>query len=175
MTDWYSSVYKGFIMTGILAIIIGFFSSGEISINSYISGFSIIILGLLMIMIFFIKYLLQPSNLTPSILVTIGPFLLMIGVMSFMLYLLINYRTNIVEQKATSGYYAFSTIFMILLLSQLYMVYININSPKFEETVNITKLTSSIIYLFGVLETITSIIIYTMLSYFRTDGFTCLN
>jgi hypothetical protein len=56
-------------------------------------------------------------------------------------------------------------------LFQLYIVYLNISSQKFEQTGKITKVTASLIYLLGVLGTITSIIMYTMLRYFTTDGF----
>jgi hypothetical protein len=176
MSEWYSSVYKGFFVTGIIAFIIGIFSSGVISINSYISGYVIIILGIMMVLTLLINNSMSTSQgITSSILMTIGPFLLMLGVISFILYLLITYKTNIVEQKVPSGYYTFSNISVVLLLIQLYVVYLNINSPKFEETGKITKVTASIIYLLGVLGTITSIILYTMLRYFTTDGFTTLH
>jgi hypothetical protein len=177
MTDWYSSVYKAFLVAGIIAFIVGIFSSGDISINAYISGYVIIILGIMMLLIFLINNSLKPTPglssfaLSQSILMTIGPFLLMLGVISFILYLLINYRTNIVEQKVSSGYYTFSNISVILLLIQLYIVYINVNSQKFFESGKLTKVTTSIIYLLGVLGTITSIILYTMLRYFTTDGY----
>ena len=176
MSEWYSSVYKGFFVTGIIAFIIGIFSSGVISINSYISGYVIIILGIMMVLTLLINNSMSTSQgITSSILMTIGPFLLMLGVISFILYLLITYKTIIVEQKVPSGYYTFSNISVVLLLIQLYVVYLNINSPKFEETGKITKVTASIIYLLGVLGTITSIILYTMLRYFTTDGFTTLH
>ena len=180
MSEWYSSMYKGFIVTGIIAFIVGIFSSGDISINSYISGYCIIILGIMMILTLLINNSLKPNQgessfeMAQSILMTMGPFLLMLGVISFILYLLITYKEIIVEQNVSSGYYAFSNISVVLLLFQLYIVYLNISSQKFEQTGKITKVNASLIYLLGVLGTITSIIMYTILRYFTTDGFTTI-
>ena len=180
MSEWYSSMYKGFIVTGIIAFIVGIFSSGDISINSYISGYCIIILGIMMILTLLINNSMKPNpggsslGMSQSILMTIGPFLLMLGVICFILYLLITYKEIIVEQNVSSGYYAFSNISVVLLLFQLYIVYLNISSQKFEQTGKITKVNASLIYLLGVLGTITSIIMYTILRYFTTDGFTTI-
>ena len=180
MSEWYSSMYKGFIVTGIIAFIVGIFSSGDISINSYISGYCIIILGIMMILTLLINNSMKPNpgvsslGMSQSILMTIGPFLLMLGVICFILSLLITYRENIVERKVSSGYYTFSNISVVLLLVQLYIVYLNINTQRFDETGKITKVTASLIYLLGVLGTITSIIMYTTLRYFTTDGFTTI-
>ena len=63
----------------------------------------------------------------------------------------------------------------MLLLVQLYMVYTNINTEKFENTGKMSKVTSGIIYLLGVITTICSIILYTILKYFSTDGFRNIN
>jgi hypothetical protein len=55
------------------------------------------------------------------------------------------------------------------------MVYTNITTPKFEETGKMSKLTSSIVLLLGVLTAISSIIMFTILKYFTTDGFKNVN
>ena len=55
------------------------------------------------------------------------------------------------------------------------MVYTNINTEKFENTGKMSKVTSGIIYLLGVITTICSIILYTILKYFSTDGFRNIN
>jgi hypothetical protein len=75
----------------------------------------------------------------------------------------------------TGQYSNFSNINIILILIQLYIVYTNISSDSFEKTGKMSKVTSSVVYLLGVLSTITSIILYTILRYFTTDGFTTNN
>ena len=107
-----------------------------------------------------------------TILLTAGPFLLMLGVIAFILYLMIKYKSNILDNHVSNGYNSFSNINIILILIQLYIVYTNITSENFEKTGKMSKVTSSIVYLLGVLSAISSIILYTILKYFTTDGFT---
>jgi hypothetical protein len=177
MNDWYSSVYKGFIIASIIAFIIGFFSSGAVSLDSFIAGYSILILGIMMLMMLLINQALSvaPNGSTLEVIYntcyTTGPFLLMLGAVGFILYLMIIYKTNIIEQKVSQSYYTFSNISVIILLLQLYIVYTNISTPNFEKTGKISKVAASIIYLLGVLGIISSIILFTILHYFTTDGF----
>jgi hypothetical protein len=177
MNDWYSSVYKGFIVASIIAFIIGFFSSGAVSLDSFIAGYFVLGLGIIMLMFLLINTILKTVqdgsilNQMYYTLSTIGPFFLMLSVICFMLYLMMVYKTPIIEQKVSQSYYTFSNISVIILLLQIYIVYININNPTFEKTSKISKVTSGIIYLLGVLGIISSIILFTILHYFRTDGF----
>ena len=99
----------------------------------------------------------------------------MLGVIAFILYLMITYKNNIITEHVSHSYHSFSNISVILILIQLYIVYINISNDTFEKTGKISPVTSSIIYLFGVLTAICSIILFIILKYFTTDGFTSLN
>jgi hypothetical protein len=177
MKDWYSSIYKGFIMSSIVSFIIGFFSQGNVSIGAYIAGYSVLILGIMMILIILFNNIFGTTQEQDTlktlytILMTTGPFLLMLGVIIFILYLMIMYKSNIVEERVSHYYYSFSNIAIILLLIQLYIVYTNISTDKFETTGKMPKVTSSLLYLLGVLVAICSIIIFTILKYFNTDGF----
>jgi hypothetical protein len=64
------------------------------------------------------------------------------------------------------------TSFAILLfLIQIYFVYTNIDSDKFTATGKMSKVTSSLIYLLGVLTWTCSLILFTVLKYYTTDGF----
>jgi hypothetical protein len=180
MKDWYSSIYKGFIITGVISFIIGFFSQGEVSIGAYIAGYSVLVLGIMMLLLILFNNILKISQglstlqLIYSIVSSTGPFLLMLAVIAFILYLIIKYKTLITSQHISPYYYSFSNIAILLLLIQLYIVYTNISSPQFESTGKITKVTNSLLYLLGVLEAICSIILFTILKYFNTDGFTPL-
>jgi hypothetical protein len=96
----------------------------------------------------------------------------MLAIIGFILYLIIFYKQPITEGHVSKSYYTFSNINIILLLLQIYLVYLNIDTDKFETTGKISKVTSSLLYLLGVLTGICSIILFTILKYFRTDGFT---
>jgi hypothetical protein len=178
MSSWYSSIYKAFIISAIISFVIGFFSEGKVSLGSYITGYSVLILGIMMILLILFNSIMKITEgqsilqILYTILLTAGPFLLMLGVIAFVLYLMITYKSIILEDHVANGYHSFSNINIILILIQLYIVYTNISSDSFEKTGKMSKVTSSMVYLLGVLSAITSIILYTILRYFTTDGFT---
>jgi hypothetical protein len=181
MSGWYSSIYKAFIISAIISFIIGFFSEGKVSLGSYITGYSVLILGIMMILLILFNSIMKITEgqsilqILYTILLTAGPFLLMLGVIAFILYLMIKYKSIILQDHVANGYHSFSNINIILILIQLYIVYTNISSDSFEKTGKMSKVTSSMVYLLGVLSAITSIILYTILRYFTTDGFVSNN
>ena len=181
MSGWYSSIYKALIISAIISFVIGFFSEGNVSLGSYITGYSVLILGIMMILLILFNSIMKITEgqsifqILYTILLTAGPFLLMLGVIAFILYLMITYKSIILQGHVANGYHSFSNINIILILIQLYIVYTNISSDSFEKTGKMSKVTSSMVYLLGVLSAITSIILYTILRYFTTDGFTSNN
>jgi Na+/H+-translocating membrane pyrophosphatase len=181
MKDWYSTIYKACIFSSVIAFILGFISDSKTSLGAYMAGYSVLILAVLMILTILFNNVLKVTandstfQILYSILMTAGPFILILGVISFVLYLLITYKDNIIDGKIAPGYNSFSNIIVMLLLVQLYMVYTNINTEKFESTGKMPKVTSGIIYLLGVTTSICSIILYTILKYFSTDGFRNIN
>jgi hypothetical protein len=181
MSGWYSSIYKAFIISAIISFVIGFFSEGKVSLGSYITGYSVLILGIMMILLILFNSIMKITEgqstlqILYTILLTAGPFLLMLGVIAFILYLMIKYKSIIIQDHVANGYHSFSNINIILILIQLYIVYTNITSDTFEKTGKMSKVTSSVVYLLGVLSAITSIILFTILRYFTTDGFTSNN
>jgi hypothetical protein len=180
MSNWYNGIYKGFIIAGVISFIIAFFSQGEVSLGAYIAGYAVLILAIIMILIILLNNIFRVTKdestlkLILSIILTTGPFLLMLGVIGFILYLMITYKNNIIAGHVSSGYNSFSNIVSLLLFIQLYIVYTNISTETFESTGKISPLTSSIIYLLSVLSGICSVILFTILKYFTTDGFTVL-
>ena len=181
MTDWYSGIYKGLLLSSVIAFIIGFFSSGNVSVDAYITGYSVLILGILMLLLILFNGIIKLSQnisnfeLMKTILMTTGPFLLMLGVLGLVLYLLITSRSSIVENHVSQEYYSFSNITIILILLQLYIVYTNITDTKFEQTHKLSSITAAIMYLLGVLSSISSIIVFIILKAFTTDGFKPMN
>ena len=176
MKDWYSGVYKSFIIASVIAFMISLFSSGEVSLGAELSGYFVLIMGVMMILLILIKNIFSVSSSSSSfqtfmsILMSTGPFIIMLGVIVFIIYLLIFYRKNITEGHVSDNYKTFSNISIILLLLQIYIVYTNISTDKFESTGKMSPVTCSLIYLLGVLTTICSLILFTILKYFTTDG-----
>jgi hypothetical protein len=181
MKDLYPSVYKACIFASVVAFIIGFFTESQLALGAYIAGYSVLTLGIMMILIILFNNVLRFSSnassfqILYSILMSSGPFLLMLAVISFVLYLLINYKNSIIAGNVAPSYNSFSNIIVMLLLLQVYLVYTNISTDSFESNGKISKVTSSFVYLLGVLTAICSIILSTILKYYSTDGFTNIN
>ena len=177
MESWYTSIYKALIFGSVISFIVCFFSSGITSYNSSISGYSILILGIMMILTILItKILGVPTNsstmqLLLVIVTSLGPFLLMLGVIGFMLYLIIYYKEPILENKVSASYTTFSSITTLLLLLQLYVIYTNITTSEFETSGKLSSVTSGLLYLLSILSLASTLTIYIILKYFRTDGF----
>jgi hypothetical protein len=174
-------IYKAFIFSSIISFIVGFFTQSSTSLNAYITGYSVLSLGILMILIMSFANILNITqneniyNTLKIIFMISGPFLLIFSVIAFVLYLIINYKDKIINNHVAPGYNTFSNIILMLLLIQIYIIYNNINNERFEATGKISKVTSGIIYLIGTLSGISSIILYIILKYYSTDGFTSMN
>jgi len=181
MANWYSSVYKGFIVAGLVSFIVGIFSQGLISLNSYIAGYSILILAIAMILIIIFNNIIKVTEgastlqVLTSILASAGPFLLILAVISMVLYLIVKYKSNIIDNRVSGGYYSFSNVTALLIFIQLYIIYTNVFSDKFQNTGKIDKITSSFIYLLGVLSSMSAAVLYIILKYYTTDGFAVMN
>jgi hypothetical protein len=178
MKDWYSTIYKACIYAGIVSFIIGFFTKLNTSLDAYITGYSILTLGILMILVILFSKLIELTKnesiiqIIYLLLITNGPFILILGIISFVLYLLINYRNNIIKGHIPPSYNSFTNIIVILLIVEFYLINSNISSEKFETTGKMSKVITNLIYLLGVITSICSIILYIILKYYSTDGFT---
>lgn len=176
MNNWYSLVYKALIYVSVILFIISFGTSGNTTIGALISGYSALILSILMIIIMLLNNVMNTTQEKPifetitTILMASGPFLLMLAVIGFILYLIITYSKLISKGYVSSGYYTFSNISIILFLLQIYLLYGNIDTEKFKQTYKLSRITSSLIYLLGVLSSMCALILYTILKYFTTDG-----
>ena len=181
MSDWYSTIYKACIFSAAISFIIGFFTNSSTSLGAYIAGYSVLTLGILMILVILFSNILRVTanssifQILYSILMTAGPFILILGIIGFVLYLLINYKNNIISGHIAPSFNSFSSIIIMLLLLQMYLVYNGMNSEKFTATGKLSKVTSGIIYLLGTITAISSIILYTILKYYSTDGFQSIN
>jgi hypothetical protein len=178
MKNWYSTVYKAFIIASIISFIIGVFTQSQTSFGAYIAGYSVLTLGVMLILVLVFSNILRVfSNASmlqtlSVILMTAGPFILLLACITFVLYLLIKYKNNIIQGHVSPSYNTFSNIIIMLLLLQIYLVYNNVSTEHFEVTGKMSKVTTSFIYLLGTLTGICAITLYNILKYFSTDGFT---
>lgn len=176
MKNWYSSVYKAFLIGSVISFIIYMVTTGAMSLGAMISGYSILILSIMMILYVLLYNVLQKTQNASffqsllSMMIICGPFLLMLFIIGFVLYLVIKFKDKILLGHVSNGYTTFSNIIILLLLLQIYLVYNNINTDKFESTKTLSKVTNSILYLYGVIAGICSITLFTILNNFSADG-----
>jgi hypothetical protein len=177
MDDLFTSIYKAFIYVSAILFVIALNTTGNTTINALLSGYSILIAGILLIMTIILNGFqkmskgITTSQLILNILITIGPFLLILAIVGFLMYLLITYKT-IISEGHVSGYYStFTFLSSILILVQMYLLYMGVNNEKFQATNKLSKIISSIICLTAVLNSICVVILYIILKYYTTDGY----
>lgn len=178
MEDWFSNIYKAFIYVSALLFVIALSTSGDTKIHASISGYATMIISVLLIMTTILNGFIKSTKgstastfqMLMNMLLTIGPFLLILGIISILMYLLITYKSIISEGHVSSYYGTFSFLASILVLVQMYLLYDGMNSDKFKTTQRLSKITSSIICLTSVLNSICVMILFIILKYYTTDG-----
>jgi len=168
-----TSIYKAFINAAVIAFLIGMSTSGAVSLNCYQSGYAVLGIAIMMILIQILNNLQSKKDGGSSIgaiALNLIPFVMMLSILSSLLYFNTVYRDIIVEGKISSGFNVFSNIVIILILIQTYIIYSAVSSKTFEEK-GISSVTSGTILLLAVLSGIATNIIRTILKYFTTDGF----
>ena len=177
MNDWLTNIYKAFIYVSAILFIIALNTTGDTTINATISGYATMIFSILLIMTVIMNGFTQNTKGTSTfqmistIFITLGPFLLILGIIAALLYLIITYKTIISEGHVSRYYGTFSFLSSILVLVQMYMIYDGINSEKFIKTSQLSKITLSILCLAAILNTICVMILFIILKYYTTDGY----
>jgi hypothetical protein len=161
MNNFYNSIYKSLTIASVIAFFISFFTSGTVAYGSVLSGLSVLILSIMMILLLLITKTIENNISNSKILFQIikstGPFLIMLGVIGLFMYLMIINKKSIVDNHVSQNYYSFSKIIILLLLLQIYLFSLN-------------NINFYLLYLFGILSSIASIILYIILEYYKTDG-----
>ena len=115
---WYTIIYNSLLIVGLIIVFATVGSNAASSLTGTIIGYSFIITGLLLLTGFLLKNmssLAGPSFSLISSLITIGPFVLLIGILVYIIYLLSYYFSQITAGHVSSGYYTFMNIFIIFL------------------------------------------------------------
>ena len=177
MNDLLTNIYKAFIYVSAILFIIALNTTGDTTINATISGYATMIISILLIMTVVLNGFTQSTKGTSTfqmisaLFLTLGPFLLILGIIAALLYLIITYKTIISEGHVSSYYGTFSFLSSILVLLQMYMLYDGIDSEKFQKTNRLSKITLSILSLAAVLNSLCVMILFIILKYYTTDGY----
>jgi len=170
---WYTIIYNSLLIVGLIIVFATVGSNAASSLTGTIIGYSFIITGLLLLTGFLLKNmssLAGPSFSLISSLITIGPFVLLIGILVYIIYLLSYYFSQITAGHVSSGYYTFMNIFIILLMVEFYIFYNSMQDKAFKTNGTIGKVTGMILYLLELVSIVTAITLGIVLKYFSTDG-----
>lgn len=178
LTSWYTMVYSSLLFVTIILFIISYFVTGVSKIACIIAGYSCIALAVLMILGFSLYFLTKFSNINhysnfnyfKHLITVAGPFLVLLGIIGYSLYLLIVYQNRIINGHVTTEYNTFSSISIALMLIEIYIFYDALNSKLFNTTGHMSKISFSFMYLIGVINVSCVLIMGTILKYFITDG-----
>ena len=170
---WYTIIYNSLLVVGVIIIFCTMGSNSASNLTGTIIGYSFIVTGTLLL----IGYLLNNMNSISgssfsliSSLITVGPFVLLIGILTYMIYLLSYYFSKITAGHISSGYYTFMNIFIVLLMIEFYVFYNGTQDKVFKTTGTVGKITGMILYLLELVSIVTAITLGIVLKYFSTDG-----
>ena len=148
------------IAVGTITILISFFTGpyNKGSVVGSMVGYSVITISLLFLVVIQAN---QNNSGLLSILLSSGPFIVVIATTLYLLYLLGNYFNEIVEGRVSKSYATFINLYLLMILVQLFVY---LKNPKD------TKTSKMLLYLLGVFNSIVVITLGVILAYFSTDG-----
>jgi hypothetical protein len=148
------------IAVGTITILISFFTGpyNKGSVVGSMVGYSVITISLLFLVVIQAN---QNNSGLLSILLSSGPFIVVIATTLYLLYLLGNYFNEIVEGRVSKSYTTFINLYLLMILVQLFVY---LKNPKD------TKTSKMLLYLLGVFNSIVVITLGVILAYFSTDG-----
>jgi hypothetical protein len=187
LKNWYRSTYNALLIVSVMLFLIAFGTTGDVNIGTTISAYSLLVLSIFMILVLVVNTTLLAETNDISgfqsimdVLRSAGPLFLILGVIGFVLYLLIYYKNDILENRVSNSYYTFSNITTLIVLTQIYLLYTNMNNMNnmkttddgFNTPFKLSKVVSGCLLIIGLFSLMSSMILYTILRYYTTDGFT---
>jgi len=164
-----AKTYTSLIITGAIIICLTIGTSSVASVSGTIVGYSFIAVGFLILSGVSMSKMRENASLM-SFLYTIGPFLLIIASIFYVIYLLSFYFNKITSGNVSNGYYSFSKIVLVLIVSQLIVFYYGTQEKTFKMSHSLSKIYGMLLYLIGLLAIISIYSLGTILAYFSTDG-----
>jgi magnesium-transporting ATPase (P-type) len=177
---WDVYLWKSTIIAAVITFIIGMFTTGVNSLNASIAGYSLLIVTIMGILIQLIRKPITNEEgvstlkMVWNILMLTGPFFIILGIIGLMLYLFVSNKKPIINNEVSQSFYTFSNITLFLILILIYFIYNNVMCDGADCNGKTGKLNNSIMYLLSILTVVSTGIVYTILTFYRTDGFQVL-
>ena len=174
--------YISLITVGVILLFATVGTASMDSLDGTIAGYSLMGGGILLL-VSFLLYGISRSNeeksatlgknnrsSVMSAIYTAGPFLVLLGIIGYTLYLVITYKSRIAAGNIAPGYASFTNISIILILMQLFLFYMGSQKDSFKTTNRLDRVYSMLLYFIGIINIVTIITIGIILAYFSTDG-----
>jgi hypothetical protein len=156
------------------------FTTGVNSLNAAIAGYSLLIITIMGILIQLIRKPVSNKEgnsmliVIKNVLLQGGPFFIILAIIGMMLYLLINYKNPIINNQVSSSFNMFSNITLFFILIIVYFIYNQMMCDGADckgDSSKLDEATNSFLYLLASFAIISTGIVYTVLTFYRTDGF----
>jgi len=175
--NWFGILTTSLVIVGSVILLLSLTISNDSIAYVSICGYSIILFAFCLIIANVFNKTVRVtggsmSTFLPLFFNNIGPFLLNIGVVTFLLSLTIIYTDRINAGHLLDSYYSFSRLTIFMILIQMAIFYSGMKSKSFKQESKLPSVYTSFSYLVGVILLYMSIIIQTILKYYTTDGFT---
>lgn len=167
------NLQKAFMFAAGICFILSYFSQGYVFYGAEIAGYSLLVIAIAMLNLRILKSLRENPSVPKNelMLYTIQastPFWFIFGVLCYSINVIVSFKERIIEGKVADGFYVFNNILLVLYLLMTYLLYTGFSYVH--TGVIISKLTSSLLYLYGVMALIGTIIVYIILKFYSTDG-----
>jgi len=174
LSDTFKSFISSGMIIGIFLLIIALITGSKFGFFGSVIGYSFIGIAILLLAVT-MMYNNKSNNdgiltILLSLITTSFPFVLLLGIISFILYLLITNKDKIINGYVSPSYYTFTNISILLILLQLFIFFLGTRKPAFIKSGTIDSNLSGIIYIVAVFNIITVISLNIILNYFTTDG-----
>jgi len=162
--------YISLITIGIILLFATIGSKSIDGLNGTIAGYSLILAGILLLVSLLFLDISMKTNSIMTYIYSLGPFLIILGIISYTIYLIVTYKNRIVGGNVAPGYVSFSNISIILILVQLFIFYTGTKQKDFAINYRLNKVYSMMLYFIGILNIVTIITLNIILKYYSTDG-----
>jgi hypothetical protein len=184
--------YTSLIIIGIIVLFstVGTTSMG--SLTGTIVGFSLICAGIALIICLLLynifanqhssgleyqrsnnsnsSLLMDKRTIYMTMLYTTGPFLVLLLIVGYIIYLINKYKVRISEGNVAPGYVSFTNVSILLIMLQLWLFYSAMQQKNFKATGRLDRVYSMLLYFIGIINIVSVITLYIILARYSTDG-----
>ena len=180
MLNWYNSIYLFFAVISVilfsLGIIFNILSNYQLITykSSYLMveavGYAVLGMFTLMVVLLSVYKMFALNSGILAHLFNIAPLFLMLAVIAYNIYLFVLYKSYIVKGRVVSNYFWYDTLMLLIMISQIYIICVNLFNNTFQTTGKMSNISSSVFYLTALFSIILAGNLWIILTYFKTDG-----